>query len=124
MMNGDMRTFPIRLLLLMAVMPLCLVNPGCRRAAPEQSDDTWVRVIDGATQQGIVGAGIYPQCMGGTPYATNKYLTDAHGSAIVDHPYFGPSSGMMVRIKKEGYEDGWVIMPVTNHVVSLKRLQL
>src|SRR5581483_9406136 len=122
-MKGDMRTFPTTVLLLIAVIALCFVNSGCSRSAPEQSAVTSIRVTDRATEQPIIGAIISTLCMGGTPYATNTYHTDAQGFASVLYPYHGQSSFMVVLIKKEGYENGSVAVPFPNQVVSLKRLQ-
>ena len=77
------------------------------------------RVLDAIMRRPLAGALVSPYCLGGTPYATNKYTTDTKGLV---KPMF--IRGMIaVRVSKDGYETSIVALAQTNPMVSMKRTQ-
>lgn len=81
-----------------------------------------VRVIDATTARPVVGAMVYPLCLGGAPYATNSYRTDTNGLAR-----FMAFEGLAaVRVTTAEYrEASYAFVPTnkvfTNCLVTLKR---
>jgi hypothetical protein len=120
-MIEGMRRFRTKTFIPSAVLALCLVGSGCHHPTSREFAATSIQVIDSATKQPIVGATISTLCLGGTPYATKAYHTDARGIASV--MYFARSPFVAVNIKKEGYQMGSFAVSVTNPLASLKRLQ-
>lgn len=59
--------------------------------------------------------------MGGTPYVTNIYHTDARGAATV--MYCASSPFAVVLIQKEGYQTNSATLSHADFVVSLKKLK-
>lgn len=82
-----------------------------------------VRVVDSATTKAVIGAMVYPYCLGGTSYVTNSYRTDSNGVArIMAFEHFAA-----VRVTMDGHQEASVaFMPTngvfTNTVVRLKGL--
>ena len=82
-----------------------------------------VRIVDSATTNVVIGAMVYPYCLGGTPYATNSYRTDTNGIArIMAFEHFAA-----VRVAMGGYMEASVAFIPTNGVftnamVSLRRV--
>ncbi len=83
-----------------------------------------VRVVDSTTTLPVVGAIVRPECMGGTPYATNSCRTDTNGVARITS--FERLTA--VRVTMSGYEEAsQAFLPtngvLTNAVVRLKRVR-
>lgn len=90
------------------------------------SNQTWfvkvpVHVIDATTSNSVRGAVITALCMGGTPYATNVYLTDWDGKALVA---FYKGGIRPVKVERFGYETASVVLFKTNMVVKLRRTEV
>ena len=107
-----------------AAMPLlftaCSRQPATTVPTP-QFADVPIQVTDSATSRPIVGAVVSPFCMGGTPYSTNTYSTDAQG--IARGTFYSRASVVGVRVAMDGYETAMLALPPTNPVVALSRIQ-
>ncbi len=80
-----------------------------------------IRVTDSVTTRPVIGAVVSPICMGGTPYGTNTYVTDNRGQ--VRATFYAGAWAAPVKVMMKGYETATLVLPPTNLVVSLKRIQ-
>lgn len=121
-----MKTNTISTCLAIVTVALPLLFTACNRqpaatvSAP-QFADVPIRVSDSITSRPIAGAVVSPFCMGGTPYSTNTYTTDAEGIARVT--FYAGASIVGVLVKMHGYETANIAVPLTNTVVALRRIQ-
>ena len=88
-------------------------QPAATVSAPPFADVP-IRVSHSITSRPISGAVVSPFCMGGTPYATNTYTTDAEGIARVT--FYAGASIAGVLVKMDGYETANIAVPPTNPV--------
>src|SRR5215813_1202795 len=118
----------MRLNLVNALVLSALMVLACRREKPNaffglRLVPVDVCVVDEATSRPVIGAVVYPSCLGGTPYATNSYRTDSNGLAHIT----SFESLAAVRVTMTGFEEASVLfMPTneafTNCVVRLKKV--
>lgn len=109
--------------LLIAGLGVVTVLIGCDKtstvsAAKPQFAEVEVCVVDKNTGGPLVGAVVKPDCMGGTPYGTNSYQTDANG---MSKAMFYNANIAPVHVTMEGYEPANTVLWRTNALVAMSK---